>query len=178
MREARLAEWILSLVTAQERAASTVGDLLEERLTRGRFWFEVLRTAGVSFCRDLFSHPFTTLVLAVSAWAAQVCSGYLLYTGPYLVLPIRPDEWTARITRILLCTLAPMLIGWVVGKCSKGREVATSLVAAAVLPYGIPSYPQISAFGEFSVLVTFTLAGAILCRFNAREPSRSGASHG
>lgn len=125
-----------------------------------------------------FLHPFTTLVLAVSAWAAQVCSGYLLYTGPYLVLPIRPDEWTARITRILLCTLAPMLIGWVVGKCSKGREVATSLVAAAVLPYGIPSYPQISAFGEFSVLVTFTLAGAILCRFNAREPSRSGASHG
>ena len=171
MREAVIDEVVLSLVTTQERAASTVGDLLEERLSRWRFWSTVLRTAGVSFCRDLFASPITKLRLAIWGWLVQVMSSYLLYSGPYLVLPVRPNLWTARLTAICLCILAPFLIGWGVGKGSKGREVATALVAAAVLPFGIPRYPQISRLAEFCVLALFTLAGAILYRFSINKPS-------
>ena len=177
MREGIAAELILSLVASPASARSTIGDLLEERPARGSWWFwwSVFRTAGAGFLRDLFAHPLTTLGLAASGWLAQVVSGFLLYSGPYLVLPIRPNLWTGRITAIALCTLAPFVIGWSVGKGSKGREVATSLVAGAVLPFGVPRYPQISALSEFSVLLLFTLAGAILYRVStlSRSPHAS-----
>ena len=39
MRNAHLAEWILSLVTDPARARSMVGDLLEESSRHGPFWF-------------------------------------------------------------------------------------------------------------------------------------------
>ena len=39
MRNATAAEWILTLTTTNDRAASTVGDLLEETSSRGGLWF-------------------------------------------------------------------------------------------------------------------------------------------
>ena len=39
MRNAHLAEWILSLFTTRERAAATVGDLTENASARGALWF-------------------------------------------------------------------------------------------------------------------------------------------
>jgi hypothetical protein len=39
MRKAVVAEWSLSLVTPPDRAASGVGDLLEQSATRGTPWF-------------------------------------------------------------------------------------------------------------------------------------------
>jgi hypothetical protein len=47
MPDARIAESILALVTARDRAATTVGDLLEQSATYGNAWFwsRVFRTA-------------------------------------------------------------------------------------------------------------------------------------
>jgi hypothetical protein len=39
MRKTQIAEWILSLVTSPERAASTIGDLMEDGATRNALWF-------------------------------------------------------------------------------------------------------------------------------------------
>jgi hypothetical protein len=41
MRNASIAEWILSLATSPERAAATVGDLLEKSSS---FWLSVFGT--------------------------------------------------------------------------------------------------------------------------------------
>jgi hypothetical protein len=48
MREARIAQLILSLATTPDRAASTVGDLLKEADARGSMWFwsSVFHTTG------------------------------------------------------------------------------------------------------------------------------------
>ena len=47
MRKAQIAEFILSLFTSPERAASTVGDLIENAAARGVWWFwwDISRTA-------------------------------------------------------------------------------------------------------------------------------------
>jgi hypothetical protein len=65
MRNARIAEWILALVTTEDRAAATVGDLME--LSRGAAWFwaAVLATALSIAWRDLQAHPRQTTWLAV-----------------------------------------------------------------------------------------------------------------
>jgi hypothetical protein len=39
MNSARVAVWLLELVTSPERATTTVGDFVEEAAERGRFWF-------------------------------------------------------------------------------------------------------------------------------------------
>jgi hypothetical protein len=48
MPSLHIAEWILALVTRQDRAMSTTGDLTEEAATRGVVWFwsHVVRTAA------------------------------------------------------------------------------------------------------------------------------------
>ena len=66
----RIAEWVLELVTAHERAASTVGDLRESAATRGEAWFwsSVLRTMGSLLWRGIIAEPRMMLWLALRAW--------------------------------------------------------------------------------------------------------------
>jgi len=70
MRRDRIAEWVLELVTAHERAASTVGDLRESAATRGEAWFwsSVLRTMGSLMWRGMIAEPRMMLWLALRAW--------------------------------------------------------------------------------------------------------------
>jgi len=73
MRNAAAAEWILSLVSAPDRAASTVGDLVEEASARGTLWFwsSVLQTAGSHLWNDLCVSPLRTVGLALWGVAAS-----------------------------------------------------------------------------------------------------------
>jgi hypothetical protein len=59
MRDARIAEWILSLVTTPDRAASAVGDLMEDVVARRalRFWGSVSYLTISLLVRDLASNP-------------------------------------------------------------------------------------------------------------------------
>jgi hypothetical protein len=70
MRKAQVAEWILSLVTSRELAASTAGDWMEEIPARGTLWFWccVFRTVGALVWRDISADPLHMTGLAVRAW--------------------------------------------------------------------------------------------------------------
>ena len=59
MRNARIAEWILSLVTSSDRAAAAVGDLMEDVGRRGalRFWASVWHLAMSLLVRDFTANP-------------------------------------------------------------------------------------------------------------------------
>jgi hypothetical protein len=79
MRKAQIAELILSLFTSRERAASTVGDLMENAAGRDAWWFwsAVFRTAWslswVSFAAEPFfiaGIGFRALVLNLSLYLA------------------------------------------------------------------------------------------------------------
>jgi hypothetical protein len=73
-RNAFIAEWILALVTTEDRAASTVGDLMEDAEARGApwFWAGVLGTAFAILWRDLRAEPGKMAWLAARAWVFQI----------------------------------------------------------------------------------------------------------
>ena len=79
MRSIRLAEWILSLVTAPVRAASTAGDLVEERSTRGPIWFwnSVLRTVASHVWRGIAEAPARVAGVAFLGAVIEVAAGFL-----------------------------------------------------------------------------------------------------
>jgi hypothetical protein len=74
MHRDRIAEWILAQVTSRERAASTVGDLVETAATRGPAWFwsSVLGTAASLLWRGIATDPRGMLGLAFCGWAVSV----------------------------------------------------------------------------------------------------------
>lgn len=116
MHSAAIAEWVLSLVAAPDRAASTVGDLVEEVASRGIFWFwsNVLRTAGSHLWHDLTVSPLRMLELALwgvaASWVLSLMFGLL----------------------ISMCTAWPLLVGWEVGRRSAGREVPAGFAVATL----------------------------------------------
>ena len=89
MRDGRLAESLLSLVTPPDRARSTVGDFLEEAAWRGRswFWWCVARTAAAHVRESLQAAPLRMAAFAVVVWfvymlvaVVQLLCGWLLVT--------------------------------------------------------------------------------------------------
>jgi hypothetical protein len=69
MHKDRLAEAILALFTTRERAASTVGDLLESDAAPFSFWTHVVRTAVSLFWRDVRTEPVYMARLALCGMA-------------------------------------------------------------------------------------------------------------
>jgi hypothetical protein len=85
MRSIHIAEGILALVTSRDRAASTVGDLVEEATARGVFWFwsGVLRTAASLLWRAVADRPARMTGLAFRGLAIELSLSllFLLLAG-------------------------------------------------------------------------------------------------
>jgi hypothetical protein len=159
MRNARLAEWILSLVTTPERAAATVGDLFEDRRHAGvlRFWGAVLFTALSLLWRDVLADPGRMIRLALYGVFLELVLSFAMAIGlgilyAFVVLvgsairpgtqwPLGPDN-PAGLTNVAVIVswgflvLAQFQVGRVLAKRSPGRElapsIATTLVANAI----------------------------------------------
>jgi hypothetical protein len=136
MHNAAVAEWILSLVVAPDRAASTVGDLVEEATSRGTLWFWscVLRTAGSHLWHELTVSPLRMFGLAFwGVGATWLFSGVLGL--PLVVVGMRINELARpwEITYVVLaCTVAGLLAGWKVARRSPGRELPAAFAVAAL----------------------------------------------
>jgi len=88
MRREKAAQLILSLVTPQEIAIPTIGDLAEEASFRGSasFWPDVGRTFASQLWRDLCSCPIRLAILALSGFPLiLIWSSLLLYI---VILPV------------------------------------------------------------------------------------------
>lgn len=157
MRKVAMAEWILSLVLAPDRAGTTVGDLVEEASTRGVVWFwsSVLWTALSHLWRDLSAAPFRLVKLAlwgcvmeflltiISAWGMiYICGqidlnirrlrGHVECSSPcgfYWPGPLWAEK---MIVYSLGVIIVPFLVGWMVGQLSRGKEFAAALTLAFV----------------------------------------------
>ena len=151
MHNATVAEWILSLVATPDRAASTVGDLVEEATSRGTLWFwsSVLRTAGSHLWHDLTVSPLRMLGLAfrwfLTCWFLRslllifvnlVWIGILeplgvsAYDAAGYGLPMPP--WGYPVVEVVACTAIPFLVGWKVARWSDGREMAAALAVVVL----------------------------------------------
>jgi hypothetical protein len=147
MRRASIAEWVLATVTEPARAATIVGDLLEEPSTRegARFWLHVLRSTGSLLWSGFASEPRFMLGLAGRAWllmlGLQVLTVVLAFglfgllgtafaavTGRHFVL------W-ANIWKLLNAAIAIWVaypIGRWVASRAPGREVSAFLAMLVV----------------------------------------------
>jgi len=94
MTKSRVAECILSQVVPPDRAASTVGDWLEDAPKRGNVWFWscVLRTAVSRVWSDLAESPGFMLDLALRSclfsWLLYVVGTIVLVSAIYIFLPL------------------------------------------------------------------------------------------
>jgi hypothetical protein len=141
MLKARVAEWILSLVTRPDRAEATVGDLLEDRTSRGdlRFWISIGETALSLLWRDFTADwrhciKLATLALLVESLALVAMiitvglgSGFLfgvLYpvASAWMASPIA--SWI--FTTVFLAGFAPIdfQTGRWLARRSPGQEIA------------------------------------------------------
>jgi hypothetical protein len=160
MRNARLAEWILSLVTTPERAAATVGDLLEDRVDVGalRFWSAVMLTSLSLLWRDVAEHPLRMVRLAALGLVLQLLLSFGMTVGYVVLFAVYKLAWSAFVSFepgpswsrftgmggiILLwltgwgaLLLSQFQVGRVLAKRSPGRElapcVATTLLGLAI----------------------------------------------
>ncbi len=140
MREEIIAEWILSLAISPERAASTLGDLLEECQTRGRvwFWWGVLGTALSHLWHDLQLHPGWAAGRALWGFGATIVYTALLGFPLFMFLPrvntdgpgftvSAPSPWAAPILIGAMCSVIPFVVAWQNARLSHGRELASAI---------------------------------------------------
>lgn len=90
MRNDRFAEIVLSLAASPERAASAVGDLIEEGESRGRLWFWWSLTRLVLSCvgRDLLFAPIRMAVSSAIAWFFYMGLSLVVAIAGYVVVTL------------------------------------------------------------------------------------------
>ena len=88
MRRDRLAECILSLVSPADRAASAVGDLMEDAGERGRFgfWRSVARLWLSLLGRDLMAAPIAMVLFSAAGWFLYMGLSVVLAFAGYIVV--------------------------------------------------------------------------------------------
>lgn len=90
MHRGRLAETLLSLVGPADRAASAVGDLVEEATGRGSVWFWLSATRlWLSLLgRDLVAAPLAKAVSCVVAWFLYMALSVVLGLVGYVAVTV------------------------------------------------------------------------------------------
>lgn len=155
MRNAQIAEWILSLVTTPERAAATVGDLLENASELGTFWLGVLRTAVSLLWREFAEDPANLMGLAFRGFLLELAivvgifvifvigGGFLGFFAGLFWHPGRPVASLNLVATAIggllgagIVILVPFQVGRWMARRAPGREVAP-VIAFTILTFTI-----------------------------------------
>jgi hypothetical protein len=149
MRSERVAEWILSQVLSPNRAASTVGDWMEDAAERGAVWFwsSVFRTVLLRVWSDFAESPGFMVGLALRGWLYSawliVGSAFGLFVAILIATPV--VLWLGYLAQQLhwhlswpfpSALVARIWIGWCEFKAGRwiarrapGREITAGIVA-------------------------------------------------
>lgn len=142
MRSARVAEWILSQVLPPDRAASTVGDWMEDVDKRGDIWFWscVFRTLLSRIGDDFTGNLAATARIGLLGFARSILMpiGTSLLVRPVVMSHYRylfftePSNWQIALTIYLAQTWWYFHTGRWVARRSSGRELASCLAVSLV----------------------------------------------
>ena len=165
MHSARVAEWILSQVLPPDRAASTIGDWLEDAAERGPVWFwsSVFRTLLSHLWNDVAVSPGFMIGLALRGWLyglwLVVGTFFGLFVGICILVGVamlvgflvheanwHPPRMFHPLPQILSTMLGQVWIGWCdfqtgrwIARRAPGRELAAG-IATCLTPWVI-SFP-------------------------------------
>jgi hypothetical protein len=132
MTKSRIAEWILAQVLPPDRAASTVGDWIEDVDKRGNIWFwsGVVRTATSAIRSDLTESPRLILALTLHSTVFS----WLVFGVTYAVLASMTHQWwTARASASVTWNVwIGGLTGLWIARRAPGEEVAVCIATSLV----------------------------------------------
>jgi hypothetical protein len=183
MHNIHIAEWILALVTSQDRAMSTIGDLTEEAATRGVVWFwsHFLRTAASFLWRDITEDLARFIKLAFLGLAVYIgidlmfagISGAMFFIAYVSGHPLHSDSIGWSIWFITPALVSSLLIGRMLARRAPGRELAACLVYATF----VSVYNLVPVFGDnggFSAVLCIltVLAGAAWGRYRTNAATQ------
>jgi|SRR5579862_9623741 len=184
MHSMHIAEWILGLVTSRDRAASTVGDLVEVGADRGVIWFwsGILRTAASLVWRGFAENPVRVMGVAFLGLAVDVTASVLLAAVSGIVFFFAARNGHQAQLNSAWCTIgleAPVLvislwIGRILARWAPGRELS------ACLAYGIAGsvFSLVLMFVDSGGLGLSALLGVFLSDAAQRIPVLAGAVWG
>ena len=185
MRSARVAEWILAQVLPPYRAASTVGDWMEDAAERGPIWFwsSVFRTVFARVWSDFAESPGFMVSLALRGWLystwLMVGTLFLLILPMFIVVAlgmlagywVRPLHWHPSQT-LVTAVIAQVWMGWCefqtgrwIARRAPGRELAAGISACVT--------PVIFVF--LIQLVAMQFWGAEINQFITSHPGNPGS---
>jgi hypothetical protein len=132
MRKARIAEWILELVLRRERAASTVGDLIEEAGARGAswFWVNIAGTFVSAVWGQFRAEPWRGAALGLLGYAFGFAISLLIIFVESQIIPLPSWQWQAA--QHANSVSVSLLIGFWIAHLAKGREFSASLAVLGV----------------------------------------------
>jgi hypothetical protein len=146
-QKTRLAEWSLSLVLPPDRAASAVGDWMEDATARGNVWFWscVVRTAIARVWSDLAESPFYFAGLALracllNAWRTVCCLiGFMVLMAPVFILvawlaPAKVLPVLGTLTGAAAFATCAFQTGRWIAQRAPNRELAACVAMVVVQP--------------------------------------------
>jgi hypothetical protein len=144
MPDTRTAESILALVTSRDRAASTVGDLLEQSANRGEAWFwsGVLRTATSLLWRGFADNAgrmvglaFLGLVIdAVSAGIFAATTAIVYFLVAYIGEKTDPNSLWMHVYMLLPILLSSYWVGRILSRLAGGRDLSAAVAYIVLVP--------------------------------------------
>ncbi len=189
MHNARIAEWLLALVTTKDRAAATVGDLMEQNRGAVWFWASVLGTSLSIAWNEVKAHPGKMALIAVVGFLLQHLSGDAVALASVRAMAAWTRWHHVGVPLWFSCkgyidTFAiSFLAGWLAARCAPRRELPAGLamiafgltfMAIMITTIAVVAQPQslaaLSVLASRSVLlgtlltVLSTFAGAIWAR--------------
>jgi hypothetical protein len=187
MTKSRIAEWILSQVLPPDRAASTVGDWMEDVDKRGPVWFWscVFRTAVSAIRSDFTESPGFMLILALRGWLfswflfavtaavlAPVIYLFVILPKPHLIA--HTAFWAELLVSLAWNAWLGVLTGRWIARRTPGKEMA-ACIALVLISLAAPSPAHARAdrsnVVQCAVFGISLLAGALWLR----RPQRSVA---
>jgi hypothetical protein len=132
MLRARVAEWILELVVPHDRAASTVGDLMEEAGARGAswFWVNIAGTFASALWGQFQAEPWRVAGLGFLGLAFAIAASLPIIFVESKIIPLPSWQWQAA--QHANSIIVSLLTGIWVARLAKGRELSASLAVIGV----------------------------------------------
>jgi len=133
-----IARWLLDRFGIPQQNEPLVGDLVEE-YGAGRsvlwFWRQVLVAIATTITRDVRNHRLLAAQAIATGWLLWAAWGQLMHLVEPRMYVSYPRGWNRmayfEILFLLMVTVWPVLVGWVVARIHRAQQTAMVLVFAA-----------------------------------------------
>jgi len=142
-----IARWLLDRFGIPQQNEPLVGDLVEE-YGAGRsvlwFWRQVLVAIATTVTRDVRNHKLLAARAIATGWLLWAAWGQLMHLAEPRIYVSYPRGWNRmayfQILFLLMVTVWPVLVGWVVARTHRAQTAMVLVFAASQVIWFIGYY--------------------------------------